>query len=74
MTGCCMQKIVTYSYRMLRGKKYFLQGLLICKFFSFSKNINMNCRSHWIALVINISLESVYVFNPVNHDVNGLRI
>jgi hypothetical protein len=34
----------------------------------------MNCRIHWILFVINISDECVYVLNPMNHDVNGLRI
>jgi hypothetical protein len=34
----------------------------------------MNRRTHWMFLIVNFPEDLVYVLNPVNHDVRGLKI
>jgi hypothetical protein len=34
----------------------------------------MNCMTHWMLLIVNLPKDIVYVLNPVNHDVSGLKI
>jgi hypothetical protein len=33
----------------------------------------MNRRTHWMLLIVNLPGDRVYVLNPVNHDVSGLK-